>query len=96
MPSSRASEWFKSSYSQQNGECVEVRLRTAGIDVRDSKSPTGAVVAVGAAAWGVFLGGAGARPGLAACSRPGRAPTDSSSAQPAARVAISELVSTRL
>lgn len=58
MPSSLASEWFKSSYSQQNGECIEVRLWLAGIDVRDSKNPCGAVVAVGAAAWAMFLGGA--------------------------------------
>jgi hypothetical protein len=57
MPSSLASEWFKSSYSQQNGECVEVRLRTAGIDVRDSKNPPGTAVAVGAVAWRSFLAG---------------------------------------
>lgn len=55
MPSSLASEWFKSSYSQQNGECVEARRRAAGIDVRDSKSPPGAIVAVGAVAWLSFL-----------------------------------------
>lgn len=61
MPSSLASEWFKSSYSQQNGECVEVRLRTTGIDVRDSKNPCGTVVAVGAAAWVIFLRGANSR-----------------------------------
>ena len=57
MPSSLASEWFKSSYSQQIGECVEVRLRTAGIDVRDSKNPRGAVVGVDAVAWLSFLAG---------------------------------------
>jgi len=57
MPSSLASEWFKSSYSQQNGECIEVRLRTAGIDIRDSKDLPGPVVAVGAVAWLSFLAG---------------------------------------
>ncbi|MDX3454642.1 DUF397 domain-containing protein [Streptomyces sp. ME02-8801-2C] len=59
--SSDRTTWFRSSYSGQNGECIEVRLRTAGIDVRDSKNPRGAVVGVGAAAWVVFLGGADSR-----------------------------------
>lgn len=57
MPSSLASEWFKGSYSQQNGECVEVRLRPAGIDVRDSKDLPGPVIAVGTVAWLSFLAG---------------------------------------
>ncbi|WP_105974413.1 DUF397 domain-containing protein [Streptomyces geranii] len=54
--SSQRTTWFKSSYSGQNGECVEVRLRPAGIDVRDSKNLPGPVVAVGAVAWLSFLG----------------------------------------
>lgn len=53
--SSQRTTWFKSSYSGQNGECIEVRLRTAGIDVRDSKNRSGPVVAVGAVAWLSFL-----------------------------------------
>ncbi|WP_330290809.1 DUF397 domain-containing protein [Streptomyces sp. NBC_00576] len=59
--SSQRTTWFKSSYSGQNGECIEVRLRAAGIDVRDSKNPCGMAVAVGAAAWVVFLGGVDSR-----------------------------------
>ncbi|WP_405537319.1 DUF397 domain-containing protein [Streptomyces sp. NBC_00075] len=49
--------WFKSSYSGQNGECIEIRLWTDGIDVRDSKHLSGPVVVVGAAAWLSFLAG---------------------------------------
>ncbi|MFF3376978.1 DUF397 domain-containing protein [Streptomyces sp. NPDC002680] len=55
--SSQRTTWFKSSYSGQNGECIEVRLRTAGIDVRDSKNLPGPVVVVGVVAWLSFLAG---------------------------------------
>ena len=55
--SSQRTTWFKSSYSGQTGECIEVRLRPAGIDVRDSKNPRGAVVGVDAVAWLSFLAG---------------------------------------
>ena len=55
--SSQRTTWFKSSYSGQNGECIEVRLRTAGIEVRDSKDLSGPAVAVGAVAWLSFLVG---------------------------------------
>jgi hypothetical protein len=58
MSSSHASEWFKSSYSQQNGECVDARRQATGIDVRDSKNPRGPVIEVGATAWKSFLAGA--------------------------------------
>ncbi|WP_415950945.1 DUF397 domain-containing protein [Streptomyces sp. KLOTTS4A1] len=54
MPSQR-SDWFKSSYSGQNGECVEARLTGVGLEVRDSKNSRGAVIAVRAHAWGEFL-----------------------------------------
>ncbi|MEH0423596.1 DUF397 domain-containing protein [Streptomyces sp. B21-083] len=55
--SSERTTWFTSSYSGQNGECIEARSQVAGIDVRDSKSSRGPVVRVGAAAWALFLGG---------------------------------------
>lgn len=32
-------EWRKSSYSLQNGECVEVADMSAVIGIRDSKTP---------------------------------------------------------
>ncbi|WP_078960404.1 DUF397 domain-containing protein [Streptomyces sp. NRRL WC-3618] len=55
--SSQRTTWFKSSYSGQNGECIEVRRGTAGFEVRDSKNPRGAVVGVDAVAWLSFLAG---------------------------------------
>ncbi|WP_190136083.1 DUF397 domain-containing protein [Streptomyces longispororuber] len=65
------SEWFKSSYSQQNGECVEVRSAVRGLDVRDSKCPAEPMLTFATPAWTAFLVGvkAGA-PG--AGSRPSR------------------------
>lgn len=56
MPSNR-SEWFKSSYSAQNGDCVEARNRCdGGVDVRDSKEPGGPVLSFSARARCSFLG----------------------------------------
>jgi Domain of unknown function (DUF397) len=47
--------WFKSSYSGgANTECVEVRLRPDGLEVRDSKDLEGPVLAFPAAAWASF------------------------------------------
>ncbi len=57
--SSQRTTWFKSSYSGQNGECVEARCKPGaqGIEVRDSKDPSGRVVEVGAVAWASFVAG---------------------------------------
>ncbi|GAA2119315.1 DUF397 domain-containing protein [Streptomyces synnematoformans] len=52
---SSRSEWFKSSYSGQNGECVEVRLGADGVGVRDSKDPEGGMLGVGCGAWADFV-----------------------------------------
>ena len=50
------SEWFKSSYSGQNGNCVEVRFRADGdVDLRDSKNPSGPVLTFTASAWSAFI-----------------------------------------
>jgi hypothetical protein len=50
-------EWRKSSYSGQDGNCVEV---AAGLPrlvaVRDSKEPGGARLVVSREAWQVFIG----------------------------------------
>ncbi|MET9659504.1 DUF397 domain-containing protein [Streptomyces sp. NPDC006510] len=54
--SSDRSEWFKSSYSQQNGECVEVRRSEAGLDLRDTKDRRAGILAFTATAWSAFLG----------------------------------------
>ncbi|WP_406342962.1 DUF397 domain-containing protein [Streptomyces sp. NBC_00648] len=55
MPSER-SEWFTSSYSQQNGECIEARRTDAGVDLRDSKDRAAGLLAFAAEAWVAFLG----------------------------------------
>ncbi|MEW2493106.1 DUF397 domain-containing protein [Streptomyces nodosus] len=51
--------WRRSSYSnQEGGNCVEVAAGVPDIvPVRDSKVPYGPVLAFGAGAWGVFIGG---------------------------------------
>ncbi|WP_101383469.1 DUF397 domain-containing protein [Kitasatospora sp. GP30] len=48
-------QWFKSSYSGQNGECIEVRRSEAGLDVRDSKDPQGPILAFPHSAWRAFV-----------------------------------------
>ncbi|MEW9509721.1 MULTISPECIES: DUF397 domain-containing protein [Streptomyces] len=45
----------KSSYSEPNGECVEVaRNVPRTVAVRDSKDPSGSVLTVSPVAWGAF------------------------------------------
>ncbi|MEV5615061.1 DUF397 domain-containing protein [Streptomyces bacillaris] len=45
----------KSSYSEPNGECVEVaRNMPCTVAVRDSTRPGGPVVTLAPAAWGAF------------------------------------------
>ncbi|MEV0261694.1 DUF397 domain-containing protein [Streptomyces sp. NPDC050617] len=51
------SEWFKSSYSHQNGECVEARRAGTGMSLRDTKDRERGTLAFGSDAWGAFLGG---------------------------------------
>lgn len=47
--------WFKSSYSDSTGECVEVAwLDDAKVRVRDSKNPAGPVLAFTTADWAAF------------------------------------------
>ncbi|WP_030692455.1 DUF397 domain-containing protein [Streptomyces globisporus] len=51
--------WFKSSYSNNGGNCVEVAhnlVPTLGaVPVRDSKAPAGPTFAVSAAAFRAFI-----------------------------------------
>jgi hypothetical protein len=59
-PSSRNTQWRKSSYSgNTGGECVEVadNCLAGVVPVRDSKNPAGPVVTVGADAWQSFVDG---------------------------------------
>lgn len=46
--------WRKSSRSQNGGNCVEVAPLSEAVAVRDSKDPSGPVLAVAPAAWGAF------------------------------------------
>jgi Domain of unknown function (DUF397) len=49
-------EWHKSSYSGQDGNCVEVARNLPGlVAVRDSKEPDGAKLVVSREAWRVFV-----------------------------------------
>ncbi|MFI6321327.1 DUF397 domain-containing protein [Nonomuraea sp. NPDC050556] len=50
--------WFKSSFSQPSGECVEILRSADSIRVRDSKDPSGAVLTFTHGEWRAFLAGA--------------------------------------
>ncbi len=51
-----AGGWFKSSFSQGNGECVECAPLGGGtVGLRDSKRPEGVVLAFGAGEWRAFV-----------------------------------------
>ncbi|MFI1289074.1 DUF397 domain-containing protein [Streptomyces sp. NPDC020792] len=58
-----ALEWFKSSYSGNDGpDCVEVAIAASSpspttVHVRDSKDRDGARLAFGGVSWSAFLGG---------------------------------------
>jgi len=49
------SEWFTSSYSSGNGQCVQVRTREASTGVRDSVHPDRAVLNFSKEEWQTFL-----------------------------------------
>ncbi len=53
--------WFKSSYSNNGGDCIEVAANLAVthgiVPVRDSKAVDGPVVAVPATAFAAFVAG---------------------------------------
>ena len=49
-------EWRKSSYSSQDGNCVEVTRNLPGpVAVRDSKEPDGARLVASRETWQMFL-----------------------------------------
>ena len=51
-----ALNWFTSSYSSGNGQCVETaRLPEGGMAVRDTKNRAGGSLSFSAKAWGSFL-----------------------------------------
>ncbi|MET8541448.1 DUF397 domain-containing protein [Kitasatospora sp. NPDC004799] len=48
--------WFKSSYSQQGGNCVEVAPGFPGlVPIRDSKDPHGSALVFPFEAWASFV-----------------------------------------
>jgi hypothetical protein len=49
--------WFKSSYSPDKADCVEVRLEAGvdGLDVRDSKAPEAGEISVSGVSWRALL-----------------------------------------
>jgi hypothetical protein len=50
--------WSKSSYSNNNGACVEVRREGPAILVRDTKDRSGGTLAFTEAEWTAFVTGA--------------------------------------
>lgn len=54
--SGTALQWFKSSYSSdEGGDCVEVATQPAAVHVRDSKTPSGPRFTVAPDAWAAFV-----------------------------------------
>ncbi|NNH73100.1 DUF397 domain-containing protein [Nocardia uniformis] len=50
--------WFKSSYSESSGACVEVAWANDGmVGVRDSKHPAGPALVFTLSAWDAFTAG---------------------------------------
>ncbi|GAB4588069.1 DUF397 domain-containing protein [Nocardia sp. IFM 10818] len=50
--------WFKSTYSESGGQCVEVAfLDAASVGIRDSKNPGGPVLIFGSREWDAFIAG---------------------------------------
>ncbi|MGH4033707.1 DUF397 domain-containing protein [Actinomycetota bacterium Odt1-20B] len=54
MPS-RSPEWFKSSYSMQDGECLEAQATPHGLTLRDSTRPEATHISFTTAAWRAFV-----------------------------------------
>ncbi|MQY20798.1 DUF397 domain-containing protein [Nocardia macrotermitis] len=53
-----AASWFKSTYSNDGGECVEVaHLPKAHVGIRDSKNPSGPALVFDADEWDAFTAG---------------------------------------
>jgi hypothetical protein len=54
----RGARWRKSSFSADQGECVEVASNLPGVlAVRDSKNPTGSALIFTPGEWDAFLTG---------------------------------------
>jgi hypothetical protein len=49
-----AASWRKSTYSNADGNCVEVAIHPSAVAVRDSKHPSGPVLMFGLEEWRSF------------------------------------------
>ncbi|WP_433601513.1 DUF397 domain-containing protein [Nocardia sp. CA-135953] len=49
--------WFKSSHSSSQTDCVEVAWLDGAVGVRDSKNPTGPALVFAPEAWDAFAAG---------------------------------------
>lgn len=47
--------WFKSTYTQEAGQCVEVAVTSDAVGVRDTKDRASGHFTVSAAAWAAFV-----------------------------------------
>lgn len=56
MPSLDAT-WRKSTYSLNNGSCVEVRQVDSTVEIRDTKDREGPVLRIDCRAWSAFVAG---------------------------------------
>jgi hypothetical protein len=50
-------QWFKSSYSSPNGNCVELAVLGDGVGLRDSKDRSGPVLRFTPSEWEAFVSG---------------------------------------
>ncbi|GAA1938866.1 DUF397 domain-containing protein [Kitasatospora viridis] len=52
-----ATEWYKSSYSNHQSNCVEIARAIHAIPVRDSKDPEGPALTFSQSSWATFING---------------------------------------
>ncbi|WP_432092520.1 DUF397 domain-containing protein [Streptomyces sp. bgisy100] len=50
-------EWFKSSYSNQNANCVEVLIEAEAVRTRDTKDRSGPALTFSTGEWQAFVAG---------------------------------------
>lgn len=61
QPDLSGAPWYKSSYSSNGGQCIEVAPGFADVvPVRDSKDPHGPTLGFDPAAWSAFVAGVAA------------------------------------